>query len=174
MNTKMLKLAVAGAMLLAVALACAPQETGSAGVNPVEADKSAANSVEANKKVVHDFYRFVWEPRSLQAFEEYTSPDYVEHNPMFPGPRENILNFLKTGRFGDWTKPAPVRDTLEDPPALIVAEGDLVQWVFKRTGKDPRDASKTFDYFWYDTFRVKDGKIVEHWDNAMLNAPAAP
>src|SRR5262245_44532013 len=105
MNTKMLKLVFAGAMF-AAALACAQPATESTPAT-VEANKQTTNSVEANKQVVHDFYRFVWEPRNLAAFEEYTSPDYVEHNPMFPGPRENIINFLKTGRFGDWTKPAP-------------------------------------------------------------------
>ena len=153
MKTRMLKVVVAVSIVLTAALAYA--------------QRGAANSVEANKKVVYDFYRFAWEPRSLEGFNKYTSPSYIEHNPMFPGPRENIVNFLKTGKFGDWTKPAKIEQTLKDPPALVIAEGDLVQWVFKRATKDSKDPSKTYESYWYDTFRVKDGKIIEHWDGAL-------
>lgn len=123
-------------------------------------------SVEANKKVVHDFYRFAWEPRNLGAFEKGTSEDYIEHNPNFPGARENIIQAL-SGREA-WQTPKPVQDSLQDPPEFVIAEGDLVQWVFKRTATDPNDPSKTYEFFWYDTFRVRGCEIVEHWDNAVI------
>jgi predicted SnoaL-like aldol condensation-catalyzing enzyme len=41
----------------------------------------------------------------------------------------------------------------------------------KHTNPDPTDSAKTYDSFWFDLFRVKDGKIVEHWDNAQKNPP---
>jgi predicted SnoaL-like aldol condensation-catalyzing enzyme len=48
-----------------------------------------------------------------------------------------------------------------------MAEGDLVQVMFKRPRPEVDDASKTYMSFWFDLFRVKDGKIVEHWDCAL-------
>lgn len=122
-----------------------------------------ANPVEANKKIVVDFYRYVWEPKDDQALMNWLPESYLEHNPMFPGGRADLANFLKSRRTGP---PAKVADKLTDPPELIVAEGDLVTWIFKRARKDPKDNSKTYDSFWFDTFRIKDRKIVEHWDGA--------
>jgi predicted SnoaL-like aldol condensation-catalyzing enzyme len=122
--------------------------------------------VEANKKVVYDFYRFVWEPKDLSALPKFMPESYVEHNPLFSGTREDFVHALQSGRFGEWNKPGKVPDKLNDPPALITAEGDLVTWIFKRIRKDPKDPTKTYESFWFDTFRIKDGKILEHWDGA--------
>lgn len=128
--------------------------------------QSNQSQVEANKKVVYDFYRFVWEPRDLNALPKYMPEDYIEHNPMFNGKREDLVSALKSGRLQDWSKPGKVQAKLNDPPALITAESDLVTWIFKRERKDPKDPSKTYNSFWFDTFRIKNGKIVEHWDGA--------
>jgi predicted SnoaL-like aldol condensation-catalyzing enzyme len=125
-----------------------------------------AAALEVNKKVVYDFYRVVWEPKNLAALPQYMGDDYVEHNPMFNGGRDDLVRFLKTGRFGDWSKTAPPVDKLNDPPALIMAESDLVTWIFKRNRKDPKDPAKTYESFWFDAFRIRSGKIVEHWDGA--------
>ena len=124
------------------------------------------SQVEANKKVVYDFYRFVWEPRDLKTLETFLPESYIEHNPRFSGKRIDLVNALKGGTLSDWSKAGKVEDKLQDPPALITAEGDLVTWIFKRLRKDPKDPSKTYEAFWFDTFRIRDGKIVEHWDGA--------
>ncbi len=128
--------------------------------------QSGRTQVDANKKVVYDFYRFAWEPKDMSAVPKFMSDDYVEHNPMFNGGRDDLMRALQSGRFGKWNEPAKVQDELKDPPAMIVAEGDLVTWIFKRVRKDPKDPTKTYETFWFDTFRIKDGRIVEHWDGA--------
>lgn len=128
--------------------------------------QSGRTQVDANKKVVYDFYRFAWEPKDMSAVPKFMSDDYVEHNPMFNGGRDDLMRALQSGRFGKWNEPAKVQDELKDPPAMIVAEDDLVTWIFKRVRKDPKDPTKTYETFWFDTFRIKDGRIVEHWDGA--------
>ena len=123
-----------------------------------------ASQTEANKKVVHDFYRYVWEPQDVNALPKFVGGNYIEHNPLFNGGRDALAREMKAGRFRRRT--SKVEDKLTDPPEFITAEGDLVTWIFKRTRPDPNDSSKTYESFWFDTFRVKDGKIVEHWDAA--------
>jgi len=45
--------------------------------------------------------------------------------------------------------------------------------VHKQNRQDPTAAPGTFfEAFTFDTFRVKNGKLTEHWDNAVINPPA--
>jgi predicted SnoaL-like aldol condensation-catalyzing enzyme len=54
----------------------------------------------------------------------------------------------------------------------IVAEGDLVVVSFVDEQPDPRDSTKTYTTTWFDMLRVSNGKVVEHWDGARINAPS--
>src|SRR5580704_8065539 len=95
--------------------------------------------LEANKKVVVDFYRYVWEHRDLSSVSKFMSDDYVEHNPLFAGGREDLVKALESGRFGKWNNGGgKVEDQLKDPPAYAIAEGDIVTWILKRPRKDPK------------------------------------
>ena len=119
------------------------------------------SGIALNKKIVTDFYRLVFEPRNADLIEQYVAPDFVEHNPLIEGGRDGLVKFLKT-------LPPPASDDIgpdmKNPPAHIVAEGDLVTFVFRQKTPDPKDKTKTYDRFTFDMFRLKNGKIVEHWD----------
>ena len=121
------------------------------------------SALETNKKVVFDFYRLVFEPRNADLAEIYIAEDMIEHNPRMANGRGELVKLIQS-----LPKPASdeVGPALKNPPALITAEGDLVTYVFKQVVADPKDKSKTYERFSFDTFRVKGGKIVEHWDGA--------
>jgi predicted SnoaL-like aldol condensation-catalyzing enzyme len=121
------------------------------------------SGVALNKKIVSDFYRLVFEPRNSDLIDQFVAPDFVEHNPQIEGGREGLIKFMKA-------LPRPASDDIgaemRNPPAYILAEGDLVTFIFKQPTPDPKDKSKTYDRFTFDMFRIKNGKIAEHWDGA--------
>lgn len=124
-----------------------------------------AEDVNANKRLVLDFFRIVFEAHNVEAAKNYLSEDYVQHNPLVATGLDGFMNYFRA----KWTAPKPVNAELGNPPARIVSEGDLVTVMWKIKKTEPKDKSKSYDAFWFDMFRVKDGKLVEHWDNATKN-----
>lgn len=93
------------------------------------------SGIALNKKIVTDFYRLVFEPRNADLIEQYVASDFVEHNPLIEGGRDGLVKFLRT-------LPPPASDDIgpdmKNPPAHIVAEGDLVTFVFRQKTPDPK------------------------------------
>jgi len=123
---------------------------------------------EANKRVVFEFYRQVWETGNAELLPQFYAADFKEHNPAVPpGGLDGLAQFLKR-RF---PTVQPAGPSLRNPPAIVQVDGDLVTWIFRRDAKDPRDGT-AYNTYWFDTYRVRNGKVVEHWDAATRQPPA--
>ena len=49
---------------------------------------------------------------------------------------------------------------------LVIAECDFVSLVWKQVLPDPDQAGRTWEAFTFDTYRIRDGRLVEHWDES--------
>lgn len=129
--------------------------------------KSHDPKLAANKKLVYDFYRIVLRGLRLDQADKYMREDYIQHNPNAEtGLAGFKAYFVKLGG------PKPVLDTLPDLVA-IQAEGDYVTLSLVREYDDPTHPGQKYTSTWFDMFRIQDGKIAEHWDNATKPIPAA-
>jgi predicted SnoaL-like aldol condensation-catalyzing enzyme len=118
-------------------------------------------------------------------------PSYKQHNPAFvKGAREagmNDYDYFKA-RFGGppaargggqgGARPGGPAAGPTPPPGnqteIVVAECDTVVVIHKQNRQDPTAAPGTwYEAFTFDAFRVRNGKLVEHWDAAVINPPAA-
>lgn len=120
-------------------------------------------SIDSNKALVRRVFEEVLSGRNLVALDELATADYVEHNPL-PGQRTG-LDGLKD-RYTMVLNGLDPHFTIED----VIAEGDRVvlRWTNSGThvaeflGMPP--TGKSFTIGGIEIWRVKDGKLAEHWD----------
>jgi predicted SnoaL-like aldol condensation-catalyzing enzyme len=126
---------------------------------------------EANKKLAAEFFR---KGITLEERLALLHPDYLQHDPVFK--RFNEINGLqgKAGFEGmikalRASGAPPQQPTAgNDPTYILMADGDLVTVLQKRQLADPQNPGKFYEGFWFETWRVKDGKLYEHWDPASI------
>jgi predicted SnoaL-like aldol condensation-catalyzing enzyme len=107
---------------------------------------------EENKKLVHDFYDLAFnQHKPREAAKLYIGDQYIQHNPFVPN---GVAPFVE--HFEGYFREHPKSHVVF---SHIVAEGDLV--VLHLNSKAAyKDRGRAI----VDIFRVKSGKIVEHWD----------
>ena len=111
-----------------------------------------------NRAIITEFARLFYTERDVAgAFDKYVTPDYIQHNPGLADGREAAVAAL-VPMFADRVKTFTIK--------RIVVDGDMaVIHVHVRPTPESRGAAV------FDMYRLKKGKIVEHWD-AIQPIPA--
>ena len=92
----------------------------------------------------------------LTALDRYWSDHYIQHNPMIGNGRD-ALKALVTSLGPD----------AKAEFGLMIEDGEFVMVHSRYTGLGPKPLVAV------DIFRIKDGKLAEHWDVLQEEVPAA-
>ena len=112
---------------------------------------------EANKKLVSNAMRELFITRdAAKAVRLYFGSHYLQHNPTIPDGADDLPTVV-----------ASLPANFKYEPGIIVADGDMVMIHGRYTGWGPKPLVTV------DIFRVKNGKLVEHWDVMQEDVPAA-
>lgn len=106
---------------------------------------------ERNRQIVADFARVFYAEKDVKrAFETYVVPEYIQHNPGISDGRDAAIAALAPM----FSAPGATFEVKR-----IMVDGDMaVIHLFGRG--DPRTKGAAVA----DIYRLKNGKIVEHWD----------
>lgn len=156
---------------------------GSSPAKAAESDRNGDCSPEltaANAEIVRSTATI--KPGS-GGFESIMSPDYIQHN-------AEIVRFAEvngmsirdamavmekygpalTGRQRRRLEPLPGQPA-DDRTYRIVAQCDMVVAVGQHWLPVPDDPGKFYASYFFNMWRIEDGKLVEHWDPDTLPSP---
>ena len=114
------------------------------------AQKDKCEVAENNKKIVVQFYQKLFGDKDISVIDQYIVDDYIQHNPGVADGRQAIKDIA--------TKWLANQPKIKVDFQQVAADNDLVFLHIKTKNFSGKDASLV------DIFRLKDGKIVEHWD----------
>ena len=97
--------------------------------------------------------------------EEFLVEDYVQHDPNVPGNGRAIL--------AEGFRKLPLNGDAPPPPVALIVEGDLISLLMQKPLPDPTAPGSTYDWFIPTVFRVRDGKLAEHWGAFKKGNPGA-
>ncbi|MBW4091691.1 MAG: SnoaL-like domain-containing protein [Proteobacteria bacterium] len=105
-------------------------------------------AAEANKALVLEAFDTLFNKRDYNAAEKLWSAEYIQHSAHIRPGRDGLFDLVKS-----------MPTSLRYQPGLILAEGDYVI-VHGRFSGSGRPAA----WIAADVVRVRDGRLVEHWD----------
>ena len=118
------------------------------------AGRAQAN-LTPNDKLVKKLMTELFINRNVAAAAPYFGDPYIQHNPTIGDGHSSLGGIIKG---------LPANFKYE--PGMIVGQGDLVMIHGRYTGWGPKPMDVV------DIFRVKGGKVVEHWDVMQDDVPA--
>ncbi len=151
------KLAPLGlALTLALASLAAPAKSTANPASGIALKATTTQKIQAsNKEIVVDYLDAVFNQRNLAKAETYWAGNMIQHNPGMPNGLDVLRGFISSNG------PSPTYE-----PGLVMEDGNLVMihgryrnWFGK-------------DMIAVDIFRMKDGKVIEHWDVMQEEVPA--
>lgn len=138
-------------------------------VGTANADRLFTSSdpkLNINAQAAYHIVKDLLEANHWELAEKWLSADYLQHNPNVISGRDPVVEY-----FSEKYRPTPIPAHMKTKIVAVVAQGDLVIVVTPWEIKDPHNSGKTYTTSWFDMWRFKDGKAVEHWDNAIIGPP---
>ena len=129
---------------------------------------TSSRTLEENKRLVLKFIGLLVDPATSHLARELMSPEYIQHNPNIASGREAIIAWTQSDQA------ARAREGMRPVgEPLLIAEGDKVMMMLTRELPHPTQPGQTYITQWFDLWRIQDGKLVEHWDGALLEPECA-
>jgi predicted SnoaL-like aldol condensation-catalyzing enzyme len=130
-----------------------------------------APDLKANKRLVRDFYARVFGAMDPGAVRDFVAGDYHQHVSHMPQGRSGLEEYVAA--LADSAPraagPAPAASLPE--PDVLLAEGDIVIIAACLPQPEPDGSGASWPYYAYDAYRVRDGKLTEHWSGIDKAAP---
>ncbi len=175
-----------GGALVLTAFGQSQNEVAVPGAVPIDSQSPAtcpdASTREANKRVAEAFFGPPGKPMDVNNAYSLMDPGYRQHNPVFK--RFGEINHLQgrdefkamnsaMSRGGGAGFGPPPNGGQGAPPRgnqfyKVLADCDMVVVLHQNYLPDPQNKGGFYEAFSFDAWRVRNGKLAEHWDGATI------
>ena len=129
----------------------------------LRADSAPASPSETNMQAAQAFLHMSYLQRDAAgAYRLYADPNFIQHDPTMG---DGVAGWLSYFEHRAQDTGEPPQSSWADVTDRVIFDGDLVA-AHHHMFRSPSDPGRYFFELW----RFKDGKIVEHWD-VIQNAP---
>jgi predicted SnoaL-like aldol condensation-catalyzing enzyme len=139
--------------------------TGAKGIAQLALLDASSSQLANNKRLVFDMWRQVVDAGREEMADLYLHEDYVQHNPNVAVGRDAFKAYFSR------RDNLPIETSIRAPLVAMIAERDLVVQAIMLEHRHPSRAGETYTTTWFDMFRVADGELAEHWDEAAKASP---
>jgi len=168
---------------LIIGVMAAATMLSSASVFAAESAKEPAATcdkatIEANKKLVTSIFSPTSrEGDGIKKFYDLMDPGYVQHNPEFRRfgeinnlhGREEFMALMPMMMSAEGAFAPPPADAPKGNPMYkVIADCEMIVVLQQKYLPDPQYKGKYYEAFWFDAWRIKNGKLAEHWDPAEI------
>ncbi|SFL50602.1 nuclear transport factor 2 family protein [Pelosinus propionicus] len=109
------------------------------------------NLAETNKKIVESFWNGIFNQHDVSFIHTYVGTVYIQHSPSFKDGKDAFQSAISAYLIQFPYSSAEIKRIVSDKDYVFIHNN------VKLNPNDPGQAA-------VDIFRVKDGKIIEHWD----------
>ena len=102
----------------------------------------------------------------VEVITRYATEDYIQHDPNAAGDGlENLIEHFRHVPVGGPTPP---------PVVSVILDGDVACIMMRELAPDPVIRGATYEWNILTVFRVRDGRLAEHWSTFRKMAPGGP
>jgi predicted SnoaL-like aldol condensation-catalyzing enzyme len=141
--------------------------TGATGMEQLALLEASALDLADNKRLVFDMWREIVDAGREELADLYLEESYVQHNPNAATGRDGFKAYFAA------RADLPIDPSIRRPLVAMVAEGDIVVQAIMLEHPHPTREGKTYTTTWFDMFRIANGRLAEHWDEAVKVVPPA-
>jgi predicted SnoaL-like aldol condensation-catalyzing enzyme len=128
---------------------------------PAQFDTGALTRAERmNRRIAIEAATQIYLRHRIELADRLIASDYIEHDPNLA--RETTLQ----AHLHAFEPPSGLKS---DAPAIAIVNGEYVLMMWDASSADPDNAARTYPWSYFQLVRVRDGKVVEHWDQDALH-----
>ena len=105
----------------------------------------------SNKEKAVSFLQLVASGKVREAYQRYIGPDFIHHNPYFPGDANSLMLAMEENAAKNPNKLLEVKSVIEDKERVVV---------FSHVKQNPSDLGGAVVHI----FRFENDQVVELWD----------